>query len=106
MFFPLVNILPTKLTYFRVEKYRPNSLDDVEGHQDILATINKFVEANVCMDILTTEAVTDWILLEITASTAVRTSRHWQDVDSSSTRPTNIWQQEYAPNGVRTECFG
>jgi len=31
----------------RVEKYRPNSLDDVEGHQDILATINKFVEANV-----------------------------------------------------------
>jgi replication factor C subunit 3/5 len=30
-----------------VEKYRPKSLDDVEGHQDILATINKFVEANV-----------------------------------------------------------
>ncbi|MCJ1313217.1 hypothetical protein MMC25_006894 [Agyrium rufum] len=29
-----------------VEKYRPNSLDDVSGHQDILATINKFVEAN------------------------------------------------------------
>lgn len=31
----------------RVEKYRPNTLDDVSGHQDILATINKFVEANV-----------------------------------------------------------
>jgi replication factor C subunit 3/5 len=31
----------------RVEKYRPNTLDDVEGHQDILATINKFVETNV-----------------------------------------------------------
>jgi DNA polymerase III gamma/tau subunit len=31
----------------RVEKYRPNTLDDVEGHQDILTTINKFVEANV-----------------------------------------------------------
>lgn len=30
----------------RVEKYRPNSLDDVEGHQDILATINRFVETN------------------------------------------------------------
>ncbi|KIW09578.1 uncharacterized protein PV09_00450 [Verruconis gallopava] len=29
-----------------VEKYRPNTLDDVEGHKDILATINKFVEAN------------------------------------------------------------
>ena len=32
----------------RVEKYRPDTLDDVSGHQDILATINKFVESNVC----------------------------------------------------------
>ena len=31
----------------RVEKYRPNTLDDVSGHQDILATINKFVDSNV-----------------------------------------------------------
>lgn len=31
----------------RVEKYRPNSLDDVSGHQDILATINRFVDTNV-----------------------------------------------------------
>jgi len=30
----------------RVEKYRPDTLDDVSGHQDILATINKFVETN------------------------------------------------------------
>lgn len=29
-----------------VEKYRPDSLADVQGHQDILATINKFVESN------------------------------------------------------------
>ncbi|KAE8344771.1 hypothetical protein BDV24DRAFT_9625 [Aspergillus arachidicola] len=29
-----------------VEKYRPNTLDDVSGHKDILATINRFVEAN------------------------------------------------------------
>ncbi|ATY66243.1 activator 1 subunit 3 [Cordyceps militaris] len=29
-----------------IEKYRPVSLDDVEGHQDILATINKFVDSN------------------------------------------------------------
>ncbi|RJE27456.1 replication factor c [Aspergillus sclerotialis] len=29
-----------------VEKYRPNTLEDVSGHQDILATINKFVDAN------------------------------------------------------------
>ncbi len=30
----------------RVEKYRPVSLDDVSGHHDILATINKFVDSN------------------------------------------------------------
>ncbi|KJZ80256.1 Replication factor C subunit 3 [Hirsutella minnesotensis 3608] len=29
-----------------VEKYRPTTLDDVSGHQDILATINKFVDSN------------------------------------------------------------
>lgn len=32
--------------YNRVEKYRPVSLADVSGHQDILATINKFVDSN------------------------------------------------------------
>lgn len=35
------------LTMHRVEKYRPNSLDDVEGHKDIIATIDKFVDSNV-----------------------------------------------------------
>ncbi|KAL9621457.1 MAG: hypothetical protein Q9160_004100 [Pyrenula sp. 1 TL-2023] len=29
-----------------VEKYRPSTLDDVSGHQDIRATINRFVEHN------------------------------------------------------------
>ncbi|KAI1266123.1 P-loop containing nucleoside triphosphate hydrolase protein [Xylariaceae sp. FL1019] len=29
-----------------VEKYRPVTLSDVSGHQDILATINKFVDSN------------------------------------------------------------
>lgn len=29
-----------------VEKYRPNSLSDVSGHHDILATINRFVDTN------------------------------------------------------------
>ncbi|KAH6622324.1 P-loop containing nucleoside triphosphate hydrolase protein [Boeremia exigua] len=29
-----------------VEKYRPTSLAEVEGHQDIIATINKFVDSN------------------------------------------------------------
>jgi hypothetical protein len=31
----------------RVEKYRPDTLEDVSGHQDILATVNRFVETNV-----------------------------------------------------------
>ncbi|KAF8459196.1 P-loop containing nucleoside triphosphate hydrolase protein [Kalaharituber pfeilii] len=29
-----------------VEKYRPSTLDDVTGHEDILTTINKFVDSN------------------------------------------------------------
>ncbi|MCJ1304079.1 hypothetical protein MMC08_006891 [Hypocenomyce scalaris] len=29
-----------------VEKYRPDTLDDVSGHQDVLITINKFVDSN------------------------------------------------------------
>ena len=29
-----------------MEKYRPNTLSDVSGHQDILATITRFIEAN------------------------------------------------------------
>ena len=36
-----------ELIICRVEKYRPDTLDDVSGHQDILATINKFVDTNV-----------------------------------------------------------
>ncbi|RPB25954.1 replication factor C protein subunit 3 [Terfezia boudieri ATCC MYA-4762] len=29
-----------------VEKYRPNTLDDVTGHEDIITTIHKFVDTN------------------------------------------------------------
>ncbi|RMZ84063.1 hypothetical protein DV737_g1278, partial [Chaetothyriales sp. CBS 132003] len=29
-----------------VEKYRPSTLDDVSGHQDIISTINRFIEHN------------------------------------------------------------
>ena len=43
------------LTMHRVEKYRPNSLDDVEGHKDIIATINKFVDSNVRSALLLTK---------------------------------------------------
>ena len=37
------------LISIRVEKYRPDTLEDVQGHQDILATINKFIESNACL---------------------------------------------------------
>lgn len=39
------------LTDCRVEKYRPSSLDEVQGHQDILATINRFIDSHVCQTI-------------------------------------------------------
>lgn len=42
-----------------MEKYRPNTLDDVSGHQDILATINRFIEHNVQMSVVVAVAVTD-----------------------------------------------
>ncbi|KUL85174.1 hypothetical protein ZTR_06245 [Talaromyces verruculosus] len=29
-----------------VEKYRPSTLDEVQGHQDILATINRFIDSH------------------------------------------------------------
>lgn len=31
----------------RVEKYRPNSLEEVSGHHDIISTINRFIDKNV-----------------------------------------------------------
>ena len=38
--------VPMLTTHTRVEKYRPATLADVSGHQDILSTINKFVDSN------------------------------------------------------------
>lgn len=34
------------IVLYRVEKFRPDTLADVSGHEDILQTINKFVETN------------------------------------------------------------
>ena len=41
------NASGTLLIQYRVEKYRPDTLNDVSGHQDILTTINKFIDSNV-----------------------------------------------------------
>ena len=42
----------TRIDDPRVEKYRPDTLDDVSGHQDILATITRFVDTNVSVLII------------------------------------------------------
>lgn len=79
------------LSYFtRVEKYRPNTLNDVSGHQDIRATINRFVEHNVRS--LPRHSKTT--LLTISApspSPSLWPSWHWQDIDHPGLGPSNLW---------------
>jgi len=89
----------------RVEKYRPNTLDDVEGHQDILATINKFVDTNVHSQPYFFARKDNSNPTEITAFTTVRSAGNWQDLNSSSPRTTNIRQQKYASDGLRAQRF-
>lgn len=38
--------LLNRLINFRVEKYRPASLDELISHDDIVSTIKKFIDAN------------------------------------------------------------
>lgn len=56
-----------------VEKYRPDTLADVQGHQDILATIDKFVESNVWLPFET--AVTKSGSVSHTSSSMARPGR-------------------------------
>lgn len=44
--FPTLRVSNNIFRILRVEKYRPETLSDVSGHQDILSTINKFVDSN------------------------------------------------------------
>lgn len=86
------------LSIRRVEKYRPNSLDDVEGHQDIIATINKFVDSNVCrIDLIRSNVLT---IAAIASSPALWASGNRQDLDRPRTRSSYIRKQEYATNGA------
>ena len=67
------------LIVVRVEKYRPNTLNDVSGHKDILATINKFIDSNV----------SNYISLII--GLEVLKLKMWHDIATSSSttlRPT------------------
>ncbi|EKG15956.1 hypothetical protein MPH_06922 [Macrophomina phaseolina MS6] len=79
-----------------VEKYRPDTLDDVSGHQDILATINKFVDSNQLIgysDSRTSSSTAPPVPARPppysrwhAASTATRTCARW----SSSSTPATI----------------
>ena len=100
----------SQLMYFRrVEKYRPKTLSDVSGHQDILATINRFVEHNVrprVFSILCSTAL--FIDLHSSApssSPSLWASGHGQDLHHSRSRATNL-RQEHAPDGPRTKRLG
>ena len=84
-----------------MEKYRPDTLADVSGHQDIIATINKFVDANVRHHGQDEEisAAAD-TCIEITASAALWPAWYRKDIDSSSASKEDIRKEEHATNGV------
>ena len=69
----------------RVEKYRPDTLDDVSGHQDILATINRFVETNVITPIMSERSKADETTA-ITTSPPLWPARHRENVYNTSPR--------------------
>lgn len=90
----------------RVEKYRPNSLDEVSGHQDILATINRFVEAHV----FTPAEQHSFPLIKLINSAAATSSPFvwpsWnrKDLNHLGACTTDIWHEKYASDGPGTEC--
>ena len=87
----------TYTDHSRVEKYRPDTLEDVSGHQDILATINKFIDTNVGFSKLFLNAVDQ--CTASTSSSSVWPTGYWQDVYYFGPRAANIWKQEHAPDG-------
>jgi hypothetical protein len=88
----------------RVEKYRPNTLDDVSGHQDILATINRFVEHNVRPSTSFILRTTD-DYLATPPSPVLRSTRHGQNIHDPRTRSQNLRAQKHPPNGPGIECL-
>ena len=88
----------------RVEKYRPDSLDDVSGHQDILATINKFVDTNVYT--LGFHAICHGLMntIAITTPATLWPTRHRQNINSTRIGTAHLWQQKYEADGVGAQC--
>lgn len=76
--------------YSRVEKYRPNSLEDVSGHQDILATLNKFVNTNVGYPERNIDLPLTHMCTATTSSPFIRATRDRQDVHYFSTCQADI----------------
>ncbi|TPX23791.1 hypothetical protein DIZ76_013134 [Coccidioides immitis] len=79
-----------------VEKYRPSTLDDVSGHQDIIATINRFIESNVSSRTSKPSEIwhpdsqlKEW-QLATTSSFTLRPTRNRQDLHDISPRPADI----------------
>ena len=87
----------------RVEKYRPDTLADVSGHQDIIATINRFVESNVRFCSLIPAIVyvyAKYGVIAPPASPTLRAPGHGQDVDDPGSREADLREQEYAADGA------
>ena len=79
-------------------------MDDVSGHQDIIATINKFVEANVSVVEASYSDRTD-LSPAIAPFATVWTTRHRKNIDGARPRPQNLRSQEHATDGVGAQCF-
>ena len=95
-----VSVLEKSLTVpFRVEKYRPDTLDDVSGHQDILVTINKFVESNVGGDRSASSSLAKQYSVATSSSPTLWPPRNRQDVDNSGIGEEDLWEQKHAANG-------
>lgn len=90
----------------RVEKFRPDTLEDVSGHQDILATINKFVDTNVCFP-TAHEAHSAMLTCTIETPSPPSLWPAWyrQNFHYSCLSPSNLWSEEYATNGSGAQCF-
>ena len=77
----------------RVEKYRPDTIEDVSGHQDVLATINRFVECNVCLSFLldTRFRVTEQQLAPA-AFASLWTSGNRENIHDFGAGKADIWE--------------
>ena len=87
----MFSLIESLANHHRVEKYRPDTLDDVSGHQDILATINKFVDTNVRDHCQFAGLVVDQGIATTTPA-SLWPSRNGQNIYNPSIGAKDIWQ--------------